>query len=633
MGSQKGQRTYESVEVCEDKVCERKEDGSSNGAKGEIQHESFTKVPPTSNSKSLKGKSTVLLAISTLGYQILLYPHFAELCWVTSKLDEGPCADVSGPWRGWPFNSCIIHPNNSHDRVVVSCSSGGIKSREASGLVRGLIAVGLSAYRGVYKSVTEVSHDVRKVLEILIEKINTKIQAGKDRYQYFRILTQVAYLEDMVNNWAYMLLRYYCFCFTMHDCLLTIFFVWTFSNCNFFHFSLEQDSPEHKTKFIPASGGSLNSHLARENHQTDGDDRHLVVPVDGHDDLETLEGGPKGIPAETTECPASNDKNGNLDVIDYDDVNASSEGSRQNHSTSDKHVNSSANANQPLYPSTSQENGTLFGQSESVIAGNNEVVGGELGISEDLNKSICPQSVVLSESGVDTACEPETWNVEISNCPVSDQPLELSSVETGNKSSDVKSDKHENATDNNVSSSNGWAPAESGVICLYQCCPACLHCLHHLTKKILVGELGLNSDQWTVEDAHDVVASLSVDLISAVRKCFMARDFIDSSNKTSRHEKHGTSLDCLNLRASSNRNQGKDVVPVECVSHSASRHATAIEDVVLNGTPKLDLKFVFRDGVLVNIDPDKDVSVHCKFENLCLCSLRELIVMTKRPFD
>ncbi|KAL2331394.1 hypothetical protein Fmac_018975 [Flemingia macrophylla] len=599
MGAQKGHRTYESIEVCKDKVCQRKDESTNdNDKKGGIQHESVTKVPPTPNSKTLKGKSTVLLSISTLGYQILLYPHFAELCWVTSKLNEGPCADVSGPWRGWPFNSCIIRPNNSHNKMVISCSSGGsVKSREGSGLVRGLIAVGLSAYRGVYKSVREVSLDVRKVLENLVEKINTKIQAGKDRYQYIRILSQVAYLEDMVNNWAYSLL------------------------------SMEQDCPEHKAKVISASGGLLNGHLSGENHRTEGEDCHLAVPVDDHD-LKTLDGNHKGIAAEATGCLASNDKMDNLDIIDCDGGNASSEGSLQNLSFSDKHISNTA-ANQPLHSSKSQENGTLFGPSESVTAGNNEVVGGELGISEDLS------SVVLSENGLHTVCEPGIQNVDVGNYSISDQLNGLSSVEPGTKISDAKSDKHENATESNVSLSNGWVPAESGVVCLYQCCPACLQSLHHLAMEILVGELGLKSDKWTVEDVHDVVASLSVDLISAVRKCFMTEDLIDLSNKISRHEKHGTSIDCGNMK-NCNPDPGNQckVVPTECVSHSASQHATAMEDTVLNEeSPKLDLKFVFRDGVLVHMDPDKDVPLHCKFENLCLCSLRELILMAKHPFD
>lgn len=225
MGAQKRDKAYESIEVCKDKVTQGKENEPAN-EKGEVQFpESLTKVPQP-NSRSVKGKSNLLMAISTFGYQILLYPHFAELCWVTSKLKEGPCADASGPWRGWPFNSCIIRPNNSQDKVVIGGSSGGTKStggsggtksKESAGLVRGLVAVGLSAYKGVYKSVREVSFEVRKVLEILTEMINMKIQAGRNRYQYLRILSQVAYLEDMVNNWAYALLRY--FYFTFRICL------------------------------------------------------------------------------------------------------------------------------------------------------------------------------------------------------------------------------------------------------------------------------------------------------------------------------------------------------------------------------------------------------------------------------
>jgi len=402
------------------------------------------------------------------------------------------------------------------------------------------------------------------------------------------------------------------------------------SNSYSFHFSLEQDSHEHTTKVTPARGGLLNSHVTSANHQTRGEDCHFAVPGDGHD-LETLEESHNGIAAEMAGCITSNNQNGNLDV-DCDGGNASSEGSLQNHSFTEKHINNSAatTANQPLYPATSRENGTLLVQHESLTAGNNEEVREELAISNNFSKSTGTQFVVPSGNGVHTAFEPETQNVEIGG-PVSDQPLIVSSSsqDIGAKSSDVKSDKHENATDNNVSSSNSSAPAESGVICLYQCCPACLRNLHHLTKKMLRGEWGLNSDQWSVEDVHDTVASLSVDLISAVRKSFMAEDFIDSSNKSSRNENHGPSLDCLNLRTCNAESQDKKVVPAECDSHSA----TTIEDTALNEeSAMVDLKFVFRDGVLVHMDPDKDMSVHCKFENLCLCSLRDLILMTKRPF-
>lgn len=574
IGVQKWERAYESVEVCKDKVTPTKENEPANEKKGEVQFpESSTKLPQP-NSRSLKGKSNLLMAISAFGYQILLYPHFAELCWVTSKLKEGPCADVSGPWRGWPFNSCIIRPNNSQEKVVISGSSGGTKTKESAGLVRGLVAVGLSAYRGVYKSVREVSLEVRKVLEILTETINMKIQAGRNRYQYLRILSQVAYLEDMVNNWAYALL------------------------------SLDQDSPELAAKVLPETVRSLNSDVPCEDrHQAEGEDCHLVVPADG-DDVETLERSPKVVPTATTEGLSLNDLNVNLGDTGRDGREASLEGSPPNHPYPDKHINDN-----------SQENGVLSGLSESVAAENHEAAGEELGMLKDLNISTCARSTVLSENGFHTTYEQE--NVEIGNI----------------KSSDVESDKHENTIDIDASSSKDKGAAESGVVCLYQCCHQCICSLYHLTRKLLVRGWESNICHWTIEDVHDTVSSLSVDLISAVRNYYMAEDFTELSNKTSRHGKDGTPLECLNPIKCNTKNRGKDVVLAECVSHSATQDESVSDDTVTNEPVKLDLKFVFRDGVLVPMDTVKDAPLHCKFEKLCLCSLIELIVKTKGPLE
>lgn len=166
------------------------------------------KVPPLPININVKAKSSLQLAVSTFGYQILRYPQFAELCWVTSKLKEGPSADVSGPWRGWPFNSCITRPCNSSEQTITASDSNNVKGKDSSGIVRGLIAVGLSAYRGTYLSLREVSIEVRKVLELLVGRISVKINAGKDRCRYIRILSQVAYLEDLVNSWVYAMRRY-----------------------------------------------------------------------------------------------------------------------------------------------------------------------------------------------------------------------------------------------------------------------------------------------------------------------------------------------------------------------------------------------------------------------------------------
>jgi hypothetical protein len=83
-----------------------------------------------------------------------------------------------------------------------------LKGKEKALYVRGLVAVGLLAYREVYASVMEVCADVRRVLELLVGQIQTKILEKRSRYRYFHILSQVAYLDDIVNSWAYTFQRY-----------------------------------------------------------------------------------------------------------------------------------------------------------------------------------------------------------------------------------------------------------------------------------------------------------------------------------------------------------------------------------------------------------------------------------------
>lgn len=177
-------------------------------AAGHVNKHPVAPVTSVALRNPVKGKPNLVIAISTFGYQILRYPHFAELCWFTSKLKEGPCTHINGPWKGWPFNSCILRPVDTPERVTVPGSSNVPRNKEKPCLVRGLTAIGLSAYKGEYTSIREVSLEVRKVLELLVTRINDKIQAGKDKYKFFRLLSQVAYFEDMVSSWAYTLRRY-----------------------------------------------------------------------------------------------------------------------------------------------------------------------------------------------------------------------------------------------------------------------------------------------------------------------------------------------------------------------------------------------------------------------------------------
>lgn len=401
-------------------------------------------------------------------------------------------------------------------------------------------------------------------------------------------------------------------------------------------------------KLASASVESINRH---ENHQVDDENCQLDAPIQGHEP-EILERSPKGIAAETPGSLALNNGNDHVDNLDHDGRVLNFEGSLKNHSFSDEHYNS-ASTSQTVDPVANMENGSLSGLSESGTAGSHEMINGECGppkgpngstvthpvalcendefrLSKDVNESTFAHSLALSNNELRSACELE--GAEIGNSrTVSITDPSLFSAETGNKLND-NSGIDANAVEIDVSSSKDCDPPESGVICLYQCCPGCLESLYHLTHKIIVNEWRLNRSRWTVEDVHDVVATLSVDLVSAVRKFYSAEDFCDLSNKTSRLEKQEMSLDCLNSRTCCPRNLDGAVAPAECMSHTTSQHATGSKDTALSEL-KLDLKFVFRDGVLVHKDPDKDVSLHCKFETLCLCSLTELIVMTKHPFD
>lgn len=170
---------------------------------------------------------------------------------------------------------------------------------------------------------------------------------------------------------------------------------------------------------------------------------------------------------------------------------------------------------------------------------------------------------------------------------------------------------------------------KSGFVCIYHCCSECLDTLHGLTQKILIKEWQSNGNQWTVEDVHDIVASLSVDLHSAVRRIHVSGGFSNSFDDNRRHinisewPESGT-CDC---KISGN----KFLSPAECRCHKSRESFTRKGNASANIHLRLGSKFVFRDGVLVHMHPDKDVSYHCKFETLCLCSLIELIVLTKPP--
>lgn len=616
---------------------------------GEDRHPEIlvAKVPSLPNSRSVKGKSNLSLAISTFGYQMLRYPHFAELCWVTSKLKQGPCADINGPWKGWQFNSCIIRPNNSLEKVAIACSHNNTKSKENFGLVRGLVAVGLSAYRGAYASLREVCLEVRKVLELLVNQIRAKIESGKDRYEFGRILSQVACLEDMVNSWAYTLQRYLFHYFHLYACRFIISCMFL-SNKNSFCFSLEADGQMTVVNPKPESVGS-GSHACGDNVDNPIESKECGPNVPNRSSHEEIpEERPEGFTSENTsrvDLHKGDVNSENTGCVDLDKGDGNSgypnlEGVPVSEKSLLPIAFLSNSATAGLLQSSLAAN-LLGGKVPNMHDGTSEPFKSENSVNCTVNKgdSGCwrqsngfafVEPVVHSEDSLCSAGEMNS--LKSSSCgKFWNQFNGLSMTETDIASSGGKSISDEPIVNANVSSVKSTnIAADMGIICLYRCCSECLHTLHNLMQKILIREWDVNGTYWKVEDVHDVVASLSVDLLSAVRKDYAAESSSKLFDKKMRQENQGKLSECQKMSLCQCKNFGSRLVePTECSCHSLNRSLST------KGNPsiQLDLKFIYRDGVLVPLDLDKVVSFHCKFETLCLCSLIEWVVMTKQPFD
>ncbi|XP_052207122.1 uncharacterized protein LOC127811372 isoform X2 [Diospyros lotus] len=533
-------KSSDAMEVDSVKMSQRSnpEPGANEHEKVQLP-ESSEKPLSAPNIRPSKGKPNLLLAISTFGYQILRYPHFAELCWVTSKLKGGPYADINGPWKGWPFNSCIVRPSNSSEMMAIACNSNDIKNKEKYSLVRGLVAVGLSAYRGMYTSLREVSSEVRKVFELLAEEINAKIQAGRDWYQFSRLLSQMAYLEDVVNSWAYTLQ------------------------------SLEADAQTAVPALNTTSLGYLDNHRRFEDKVSQNDGCEPDVSIRSSHQDELLE-----------ESPQRFDLNKGAE-----DVDPISQGSVDEHS---------AAAVLPL-GGEDEQNGTSLGPSRK-------------------ENSDGPCSLKVSSSIMPfTHQEAENQHNEVS--------METCTQSENGRSS--TSDEQNADVNNNM----------PGVFCLYRCCSKCIFKLRDMMRKILNYEWGLKERGCTVEDVHDMVASKSARLHSAVRTLFATKSttiLLDKNQRldTARKMFKPEEMDACRCKVSDDRS----MMPMECSCHSRSeKNVTAGASSSPDNQHGFDLKFICRDGVISPVDNPDKVLFHCKFETLCLCSLIEWIEMSRLP--
>lgn len=201
-----------------------------------------------------------------------------------------------------------------------------------------------------------------------------------------------------------------------------------------------------------------------------------------------------------------------------------------------------------------------------------------------------------------------------------------SALENGCKRDNSQLDTNDLEVNVHSSQSRSGHSTNSALICSVQCCTGCLNVLYNMSKNILRNELESDQNDWTIEDVHDIVVALSVDLLAAVR-----RAFLDEKNGTLFDDRQMggngrfKSLDSRTCDCKSS----KDMVfkGVECICHLSEKVSPSHSEM------GIDPNFIFRDGVLVSVDPEKNVLFHCKVETLCLCSLTELIVMAKKPLN
>lgn len=530
----------------------RSNPGTATGDESKYPCAPVTSLTPRN---PVKGKPNLMIAISSFGYQILRYPHFAELCWFTSKLKEGPCTHINGSWKGWPFNSCIGRPVDALESVTVTCGSNITRSKEKSCIVRGLTAIGLSAYRGEYTSLREISLEVRKVLELLVGCINDKIEAGKDKYRFFRLLSQVAYFEDMVSSWVYTLR------------------------------SFEADG-----QVLVGSPRRIGTESLINHTTCNGNLHEQDVP---------LQDAPK---------PDAN-------IIEHPDLRVDSDlMSRSRDDEIATLVEEPLRLGLLVHSATDDglmQNGLDAETNMETDETQNEVGGG--GCIKDLN--------ALMQRNDDALLRDDKCVTELSD------KARICSQGIGNLS--LGNDSQLGSSTRNYSgfpaSMSVCLPNESGIVCIYECCSHCLVNLRQLLLKILKNQQNFRGSNLTAEDFHDLVCSLSANLLSATRKLFTPSHGCDEKLMKLNESKY---FPCQGVCDSECTRLSKGLMPINCGCHSEGDGLTRREpDFLKNPRNGCDLKLIFRDSVLLaHVDADQDASFHCKFEKLCLCSLVESIV-------
>ncbi|KAL0906551.1 hypothetical protein M5K25_025053 [Dendrobium thyrsiflorum] len=530
--------------------------------------------------KVLKGN--LILAIATFGYQILRYPQFSELVWVTSKLKEGPCADVSGPWKRWPFNTCVMHSECSPDKRVSVTNPCNVNDMEPPGFVRGLIAVGLLAYRGFYASVSEVSADVRKVLELLVGRIREKLFIRKDRYRYFRVLSQVAYLDDMVNSWGYML-----------------------------------------------------QSLQADNSITEVNSKTVVLGKSQADDTNT---GSTDI-ANNQPSIQVHDKNCNMasDIFSQGFKGNNGEFSDTYKELGDYMLTKSDAGmlldvqNTFSHASLASKELTYDSKSSGLEGLEGCPVGSRLNTVDQRPASAMTENIHIFKANNVCDHDSQTLLSKPSEKGTSKRCSVVDTILPSNHTGSIPNDATSSALQENDNISK--------VSCLYICCSNCVDTINAIARKMI--SINLESNECcSVDDIHDIITSSSINILASFRKYF------GSENLSNSEENFGRKLHCqAHLEEDHNdgfkripchcKPFGKveELLPVECDCHKKMEDNALLSNTGSGSLFESKLTYFFRDDVLVPLVPNDSSELHCNFEKICVCSAVMILLAIKQTFD
>ncbi|XP_051225343.1 uncharacterized protein [Lolium perenne] len=553
-------------------------------------HESVSRNP---SSRTVKGNESI--AIIAFGVQILQHPQFSKLCWVTSKLREGPCTDINGPWKGWPFNSCLWHSSSSHDKSL-SEENTVLKSKEKALFVRGLVAVGLLAYREVYASVMEVCADVRKVLELLVGQIRTKILERKSRYRYFHILSQVAYLDDIVNSWAYTFQR-------LHPDN-NIRALGTKKTSLGKSCTRECESTSHTTKSnVEAAPRGCSPEVQNNSAQQSHD--HPVGPATCPSEMQDcpVQQGPDQPEIHSVVCNLDSDhltSISRMDVVEHDPVHQALHDVHKGPLTpADTVINDGGsggvnNGEEKCKPDI-QRSESL---SESV---------------EEFNNMLRAENFVVSSTTID--------NVEISkNVASSEAHGNGNELNTSFPLNDAEPDHLINGQPQD---SIKKFPAPKS-LCLYKCCSACFDAVYKVSHDILSNAVRPNLDCLAVDDMHDILSSCSSNLLATVRKCYSSQDLVGCEEKNG--NKYFVEISSEHCACQNDAS----FVSRDCACHLESSGEAETSNKESHSLCGRSLSFFFKDGVLMPQDLTAGTTLDCNFKRLCFCSIPGTISMLVR---